>query len=137
MRNRKQRGSTVIETALVLTTLAVLLVGAMDVAQFLFVHSLLTERVRTAARYGALHGVSDTDSIRNMVLYDSPSAPANGSAGAFGMQADSVAIDTPGKGTEDARLVVTIAKPPYKLNFPLAAGSIAPGIMVTVPISAN
>ncbi len=50
-RKRRTRGSTMVESALVMLAFTMLLVAIFDVSQFLFMHQSLVERVRVAARW--------------------------------------------------------------------------------------
>ena len=73
-RNRKRRGQTLVESALVLFVFLTLLIGTLDVGQVLFVHQTLVERTRAALRWGAVRPYDD-QAIRSMVLYNSPTIP--------------------------------------------------------------
>lgn len=64
MKSRKaQSGQAMLESALVLVMFLVVLIGIVDMGQFLYFHQSLTERARAAARYGAV----GTDDARIVV----------------------------------------------------------------------
>ena len=62
------RGSTLVESVLVLLVFMSTLIALFDCSQFMFLHQTLVERVRAAARYGTVNTYSQTE-IQNMVLY--------------------------------------------------------------------
>src|SRR5262245_50617412 len=69
-----RRGSALVESTLVLLVSLALFIGIGDLAQVLFVHQSLVERVREGLRYGVI--TYDTYAIQNIVLYGTPT-PAN------------------------------------------------------------
>ena len=74
-RRRKNQGNVIIESALIFIVFFGMLIGAFDFGQFLFVHQALVERVRSAARWGAINDATDSAAITNMVLYNQAGAP--------------------------------------------------------------
>src|SRR5712692_10489456 len=104
--NRKRsansrRGSALMETAIVFTVFALMLIGAFDFGQFLFIHQALTERARGAARWGVVNNPANVTAVQNMVLYNQPGAPPPGTPGYFGLTTDMVQVSNPGGGTDD------------------------------------
>ena len=133
--SRQERGSVFVETALVFTTLAFMLIGAFDFGQFLFIHHALVERAREAARWGIINDPTDLTSVQNMVLYKQASAPRDGTQGYCGLQASMVQVSDPGAGTGDYRLVVFITNYPYTILSPTIGGTyIGPNITISYPI---
>ena len=133
-RNRRgrERGQALVEAALVSLVLLVTLIAVFDMAQVFFIHQTLTERVRTAARYG-ISRTFDADAVRNMVLYNQPSVPPSGSP-LFGLTPDMVSATRTGAGTTDDRIVIQIVNYPYRLLTPLIAGPmVARPIIVSLP----
>ena len=145
---KRERGSVFVETALVFTTLAFMLIGTFDFGQFLFIHQALVERARNAARWGAVNDPTNQTAIQNMVMYNQPTAPGgqggggNGwgdqnsnAPGYFGLTSDMVQVTTPGSGTNDYRLVVMIINFPYTVLSPYIGGTyMGPNITVSYPI---
>ena len=135
-----QRGSVFVETALVFTTLAFMLIGTFDFGQFLFIHQALVERARNAARWGAVNDPTNTTAIQNMVLYNQPNASGGNGwgdnpPGYFGLTSDMVQVSTPGSGTNDYRLVVMVVNFPYTVLSPYIGGTyMGPNITVSYPI---
>jgi Flp pilus assembly protein TadG len=131
-RRKKSGGSVLVETALIFLVFACLLLGAFDFGQFLFVHQALVERARYAARWGAITDPTDSTSITNMVLYNSP----NGSGtGYFNLTSANVFVTSPGVGTDNYVLNVKLSGYQYTRVSPYIAGSYTgPQINVSVPL---
>jgi hypothetical protein len=90
----RQRGQALLEATLILLVFLATLLSALDFGQVLFTHQMLVERVRAAVRWAAVRQWDDAnspDQIRNMVLYNSPTAPDSGSA-FFGMTPSHVSV---------------------------------------------
>ncbi len=121
----KRRGSNLVESALVLLLFIVLLVGILDVAQILFFHHFLTERAQAGARYAALHA-DDLTAVRNVVVYNSATAPENGS-GLFGLTAAMVTVTRHDPATAADRVEVSISGYPFAAVSPWLPGSLDPG----------
>jgi len=131
---KRQRGSGMVETALVLTTFTFMLIGALDFGQFLFVHQALVERARKSARWGLVTDPNNTTAIQNMVLYNQSTAPDDGS-GYLGLTSSMVQVSHPGTGTADFRLVVHITGYRYTLLSPTIGGTYTgPDITIVDPI---
>ncbi len=134
-RRVKSSGSALIETSLVLLAFIMMLIGAFDFGQFLFVQQALVERARYAARWGAVNNPSDATSITNMVLYDQASAPQQGTSSYFNLSSSNVSVSSPDSGTNSYRLVVTISGYSYNVISPYIAGTYTgPPIVVSVPL---
>ena len=129
---KKSGGSVIVETALIFLVFACLLLGAFDFGQFLFVHQALVERARYAARWGAITDPTDSASITNMVLYNSPTGSGTGY---FNLTIDNVFVTNPGAGTDNYVLNVKLSGYQYTRVSPYIAGSYTgPQINVSVPL---
>ena len=129
---KRQRGGVLVETALIFTTFAFMLIGAFDCGQFLFIHQALVERARSAARWGGVNDPTNITGIQNMVLYNQPTA---GSAGYFGLDSSMVQVTNPGSGTDNYRVVVFITNYPYTVLSPYIGGThIGPNITMSFPV---
>ena len=122
---RQRRGSTLVESSVVLLLFLVILIGVLDAGQILFFHQFLTERVRTGARYAVVHAYNST-AIANVVAYSDP-APAPGTSGLFGLTAAMVQVNHYDAGTSADRVTVKITG--YQMRFlsPWLAGVFSPG----------
>ncbi len=129
-----RRGQALLESALVTFVFIVLLVGVLDVGQFLFVHQTLVERGRNALRYGVVRPF-DASAIRNLVLYNQPSAPPGGQGvpGIFGLTPAMVSVTRRDATFNEDRVVVTISDYPFRFFTPLIAG-LARGKPITVSL---
>ena len=102
---KRRKGQALIETSLVIIALLVTIVGIMDFGQFLFFYQSLSDRARAGARYAIANtccSSSDITAIRNIVAYNTATAPAGDPAptGLFGLLPSYVTVTpTPGGGT--------------------------------------
>lgn len=112
--SRRQRGSNLVEAALVLLTFLLLLIGIVDFGQVLYFHQVLVERARTAARYGAIHP-TDTTGIQNMAVYNTATTTGSPTAVVGGLTTSMVDVQNPGNNSNEARVVVTISG--YTIQF--------------------
>ena len=112
-RRPPDRGSTLVESSIILLVFLVILTGILDVGQVLFFHHVLTERVRAGARYAAVHAF-DPGAIRNVVSYNSASAPPGG-GGLFGLDPSLVEVNRYDEGTAKARIEVSVST--FTLHF--------------------
>jgi Flp pilus assembly protein TadG len=117
---RGERGQSLVESGLVLLIFIPLLFGIMDFGQFLYLNQSLTERVRAATRYGAVHTFTDGSDSVNMAIYNDPAGMANGATATLpNLQSSTstsngyVAATLTGAGTDDALITVTITNYPY------------------------
>lgn len=137
-RTKRNKGAVMLETTLIFMLFSAMLISAFDFGQFLFIHQALVERARYAARWGALNDPTDTTSITNMVLYNQAAAPADTTAGYFGLTSDMVTVTNPGSGTDDYRVTVLISNYTYSMFSPYIAGSYnGPNIAISVPLGLN
>jgi TadE-like protein len=122
---RRRRGSTLVESSVMLLLFLVILIGVLDAGQVLFFHQFLTERVRTGARYAAVH-TFDADTVANVVAYQSAS-PVPGATGLFGLSTSMVQASHYDAGTAWDRVEVKVTG--YKMRFlsPWLAGIFTPG----------
>jgi Flp pilus assembly protein TadG len=135
LRRRSSKGNVILETALIFIVFLGLLLGAFDFGQFLFIHQALVQRVRWAARWGAINNPSDSTSITNMVLYDQAATPSAGTAGYFGLTSSNVSVSSPGSGTKNYLLYVKVSGYTYSVLSPYITGTYTgPPITVAVPL---
>jgi Flp pilus assembly protein TadG len=134
--SRRQKGSVLVETALIFLGFASMLIGAFDFGQFLFIHQALVERARYAARWGAISDPTDSTSITNMVLYNQAATPASGTPTYFNLRSSNVQVTNPDSGTDQHRLNIQISGYSYTVLSPYITGTYTgPAITVSVPLS--
>ncbi len=118
-RRPRQSGHAMLEASLVIVPLLAILLGIFDAGQMLYIQQTLTERVRAAARYGAVHA-ADLPAVRNMVLYGDPRPTGNAIPG---LRPTDVQVIREGQGTAEDRIQVTVSGMRYSLITPLLAGT--------------
>src|SRR6266566_587474 len=91
-RRRTSKGSAFVEMSLIYLVFAIMLVGAFDFGQFLFVHQALVERARFAARWGAINDPTDTASVSNMVRFFQSTDPGAGTPSYFNLTSGNVTV---------------------------------------------
>lgn len=118
-RRHRQSGHALLEAALVAAPLLILILGIFDIGQMLYIQQTLSERVRAAARYGAVHS-TDLPAVQNMVLYGDP-RPSG--APFLGLKPADVQVARQGRGTPDDRLQITVSGWRHTVLTPFFAGS--------------
>jgi hypothetical protein len=116
VRRNRERGSTLVEAALILILALALLIGVLDLGQMMFIHQTVAERTRAAARWGAVNPY-DASKVSNMVLYGS--ITANPGSELFNITPSHVAVAHNALGTTDDRIDVTVSG--YSYSFFSAA----------------
>jgi Flp pilus assembly protein TadG len=135
-RTSRRRGSGLVESALVTVAFLAVLMGIFDLAQILIVRHTFVERVRAAARYGAVRP-NDTAGIRNIVLYGQTTAPGGSSYGIFGLNSAMVTVNRSNVGTTEEQITVSIVNYPYRLYSPWIGGVLtAAPVTATIPVEA-
>jgi len=105
-RARKQAGQSLIESALVMAAFMGLLVGMATIGESLFVKQTFADRVRLAARWGALNPY-DAAAIRRVVLFGT-AQPGPGETAFFGLTPSAVDVSNPGCPGPACRVNVAI-----------------------------
>jgi Flp pilus assembly protein TadG len=118
---RNQRGSAMVESSLIMMVLFAIVIGIFDVAQVMYVHQGITERVRAALRYGTVNSYNES-AIRNVVLYGQTAAPT-GAQPSFGLTAGNVSVSRLGNNTSADRIVITVTNYSYEFLSPWIAGA--------------
>ena len=125
--DKKLRGQSLVEAALVLFVFLSLVLGVTDCAQVLFSHQSLVERVRTAARWGSVHDWQGPEPIVNLILYGQTQEPARAQSGFLGMTPANVRVTfhpaTPDR-PDDQTLSVAIVNFQSHLYSPFLARSL-------------
>lgn len=134
-RRRSSKGAVFVEMALIYLVFLVMLIGAFDFGQFLFVHQALVERARFAARWGAINDPTNTDSVSNMVRFFQSADPGGGAPSYFNLTSGNVVVTNPGSGTDNYRLNIQISGYSFVTLSPYIAGNLTgPPITVSVPL---
>jgi hypothetical protein len=112
------RGSTLVETALILVVFMMMVIGIVDFAQVLFTHVSLVERVREGLRYGVI--TYDAAAIQNIVLYGTASPP-QGATPSFNLTANMVSVSRMDANAAEDRVVITLSNYPIQFFTPYIA----------------
>jgi len=122
----RERGQSLVETALILAAFLSLLLGMGFAGQSLFIKQTLTERTQEAARWGAVNRY-DVNAMRSLVLYGNASAASNSAAsnsdGFDGLTANDVVVSNPGCPGPDCRITVAIPRHGVQSVEPVASAS--------------
>ncbi len=116
---RKRRGTTLVETALVLTIALTTFIGLIDIGTVIFRLQGLVERARTGARYGVVN-TFNAASISNVVVYGN-----SGGTGSplLGLLPQYVTVTNVDIGDGLAKIQVVIEGYPVRFFTPLIAGA--------------
>lgn len=113
-----RRGSTVVETALVLTVALITFIGLIDIGSVIMRLQGLAERARAGARYGVVH-TFDATAIKNVVVYGNS---AGTGSPILGLTTSLVSVTSASLGDEHVRIQVVIANYPFHFFTPFIAG---------------
>ena len=114
----KQRGSAMLESALVLVVSLALIVGIMDMGQILFLRGSVLERVRAGLRAGVI--TYDPAAIKNIVLYGK-AVPAEGAHPAFNLTSSMVTVTRLNANESSDRVQISVTNYPLDFYTPLVA----------------
>jgi Flp pilus assembly protein TadG len=141
---KRERGSALLEGALVCSAFFYMMLGAMDFGQFLYIHQTLTERAREGVRYGIVNDPTNSTAIQNVVLWGQasggsvPGTAHSTDLGIFNVPRSDVTVSATGSGTDDYRLTVQITGYSYTIYSPIISGSYTgPNILASLPMGIN
>lgn len=124
VRRRRDRGGSVLEFGLIYGLFLFLLIATLDFGQVLFTHQTYAERVREAARYGAVRPWNSTTKreIEDIVLFGKPGG--TGDAGWFGLNRSNVDVFVTPQAAPGLPSQLTVRLSNYQIRFftPLIAG---------------
>jgi Flp pilus assembly protein TadG len=133
-RGSKQKGATMLETALVLLTMLGIIVFILDMGRILLLQQFITVRAQTAARQAAVNNWTASD-VQNFTVYNSTTAPDGSPSGFLGLTTSEVSYTTAGtSGTPNYRVKVTVSGVQVLTMIPYIAGQYTlPPIVATAP----
>jgi hypothetical protein len=118
---KEQRGSAMLESALILVVFLTMIIGIGDFSLALFIHESLVERVREGLRYGVI--TYDPTAIQNMVLYGA-ATPPDGATPSFNLTSSMVQVARLDAKAPEDRVTITVANYPIEFFSPFIAGRI-------------
>ena len=130
----RQKGSAMVESALVLLTLIGMIIFILDMGRMLLMQQFIVERTRATVRSAVVNNWNEA-ATRNYLVYNTTTAPDRGGAGYMGLLTSQVtyqALGTP--GASDYRIQVKVSGVPALTWIPYIAGSytLAP-VVATMP----
>lgn len=102
---RRERGSMLIEGALVMTLFVGLLTGILFASNRLHTRHALAEQLRWAARTGAVQGWTESE-IASAVVHGARTSPQVSKPGFQGLRVEDVSVRLRDRGAGDASVVV-------------------------------
>jgi hypothetical protein len=120
---RRQRGQAMVEGALVAILFISSLLMILELGRYMLLLQFFTERARAGARQAAI-STYDPATIKNWIVYNSPSAPPGGQGGAglLGLTPAMIAVNRYNPGTDTDRIEVGISNYPISLFIPMLPG---------------
>jgi hypothetical protein len=132
-RNARRRDNAMVELPLALLPFAFVFAGFVDIVHVGYLVHGIEQRVRVGARYASAHG-ADVTSVRNMVLYNSPSIPA-GAQPFLGLQPTDIQVIRHSTDTLDDRVEVSVSGLSIPLVSPWLRRTLNPGPIRSVAAS--
>jgi Flp pilus assembly protein TadG len=136
-KRRVEKGSTMVESVLVLLTIVGMIIFIMDMGRLLLVQQFISERARTTVRAASVNNWTATQ-VANYLCYNSINAPSGGTSttpGYMGLTPSQVTYTLLGTaGTLDYRLQVKVSGVPMFTWIPFITGQYtAAPVTVTFP----
>lgn len=133
---RGQKGSAMVEGALILLTLLTMIIFILDMGRMLLMQQFITERARETVRAAVVNNWTAAN-VQNYLCYNSTSAPGGvqTTPGLMGLLPSQVAYSAVGTaGSADYRLKVVVSGVPMLTWIPFMAGQYtAAPITATMP----
>ena len=141
VRTKRQRGSALVETALIFTTAISMILFIVDMGRILLWQQFIGERARVGARNAVVNNW-DSTAVKNYVVYGSTTAPdsQNGTPGGFlGLLPSQVTLtkvaDT---GIGDGRYKVQVSGVPIVTWIPYMSGQYTlPAVTATMAVQSQ
>lgn len=128
----KQKGSAMVESALIILLFLTMMFGAIDFAHIMFLQQALYERTRGAVRTGVAKQYT-ADQIKNLILYNDPTAPTTPSNGYMDLTSSDVSVSFADSGYSSQRVTVTVQRLTVPtVSFLLPASIVTPNIVMTL-----
>lgn len=133
-RRRKQKGATLVESALVLIALVSMILFVMEFGRILLLQQYITQRAAMTARKGSVSNWTETMAA-NYLCFENTTAPSGAVVGFLGLKPSHVSyqlLGTPGK--PDYRVQVQVTGVPVLAVVPGMAGTYTlPPFTATAP----
>ena len=139
LKRGSERGSSLVEGALIYGVFIFMLIATIDVGYVLFMHQAITERARAALRYGATRAYNSTtvDQMKNLIVFNNATPERQATSGIFGLTPSNVQVSRSLGGAPwiPDQLTVEVNSLRFRFLTPLISGQrIARTVSITVPI---
>ena len=104
-----ERGQALLESAFVLLTTVMIILGTMDVGQVLMQIQFFNERARATVRWAVTHTNNET-AIRNWACYGTSQGRNGNPPGLFGLKPENITVTRTNSGTANEVITVSISK---------------------------
>src|SRR5437667_9250168 len=119
---RRERGSTLVEFAIGATVFLTVMFAVLEFGRALWVHNALADAARRGARYAVIHRVTDSEAVRNVVVYGDP---AGGSSPLVdNLTTSNVDVTYSGFGLDGGTATVSISNYQFQFVIPMVSTSI-------------
>jgi Flp pilus assembly protein TadG len=120
-----ERGSTLVEFSIGVTVFATAMFAVLEFGRVLWAHNALTDAARRGARYAVLHAESDSDAVKNVVVFGD--AAGTGNPMLPNLTVDKVKVNYNSFGLNDGTVTVSIDEYQFQLVIPIV------GTTITMP----
>ena len=121
--NGWERGSTLVEFAIGATVFLTVMFAVLEFGRALWVHNALADAARRGVRYAVVHKTSDSEAVKNVVVYGDP---AGGSSPVVDkLTTANVSVTYSRFGMSDGTATVSINNYQFQFVLPMVSTSIS------------
>jgi len=121
-RKDNEKGATLVEFSIGVTVFAMAMFAVLEFGRVLWAHNALTDAARRGARYAVLHAQTDSDSVKNVVVYGN--AAGTGNPMLPNLTTDKVLVNYNGFGLNEGTVTVSIDQYQFQLVLPFTGAGI-------------
>ena len=119
---RDERGSTLVEFSIAATVFIMAMFAVLEFGRALWTHNALTDAARRGARYATLHGSTDGEAVKNVVVYGSPNGGSKPVVN--NLTTTNVDVDYDNYGLDSGTVTVSITEYEFEFVIPIVSTSI-------------
>lgn len=117
-----ERGTTLVEFSIGVTVFLISMFGVVEFGRALYTHNALADAARRGARYATLHSSTDTQGVKNVVVYGDP---AGGSQPLVpNLSTANVSVNYSDFALNKGTVTVSITSYQFQFVLPLVSSSI-------------
>jgi len=117
-----QRGATLVEFAIGATVFLSALFGVLEFGRALWLHNALTDAARRGARYAVINRDTNSDQVKNVVVYGNPAG--TGTPLINNLSTGNVSVNYSGLAVGDGTATVSITNYQFQFVVPLIGTTI-------------